>query len=295
MSVHVQPRVLYDAEFRTFSLYPGNSLYVFSISPELSLENLYWGKVLTSGFDLRYVSQSSRLAHFSTVEQYKIASPPKKLDSAETFDDLRDIWNRNASAGVDHVQSAETRERIRNRAWRKMPYKLKALAPEVTKPRSIPIPSSPSIRESINKTRSKSYSSLEELSTSSETSLHMKTTTSTVSKQTTIPQKVQASKRIFERTGGKLGKGGLCVEYSDHGTGDFRSPSFSVLDNVNGSTISPLRYHSHRIFAGKEVIPGGLPSIRCPTKADATTLIVTMVDEGSGLEVELVYGEFFLC
>ena len=42
--------------------------------------------------------------------------------------------------------------------------------------------------------------------------------------------------------GGKIGKGTLCVEYSDHGTGDFRSPSFTVIDNCNGSSISPLRY-----------------------------------------------------
>ena len=35
----------------------------------------------------------------------------------------------------------------------------------------------------------------------------------------------------FERSGGKIGKGMLCVEYSDHGTGDFRSPSFTVIDN----------------------------------------------------------------
>ena len=32
------------------------------------------------------------------------------------------------------------------------------------------------------------------------------------------------------------------MEYSDHGTGDFRSPSFTVIDNCNGSSISPLRY-----------------------------------------------------
>ena len=48
--------------------------------------------------------------------------------------------------------------------------------------------------------------------------------------------------QAFERSGGKIGKGMLCVEYADHGTGDFRAPSFTVIDNANGSSISPLRY-----------------------------------------------------
>jgi hypothetical protein len=62
--------IRFDATFKTFYLYPGNSLYAFSISPELSLEHLYWGKNLPSGYDLRYLSQSTRMAHFYTTEVF---------------------------------------------------------------------------------------------------------------------------------------------------------------------------------------------------------------------------------
>ena len=88
----------------------------------------------------------------------------------------------------------------------------------------------------------------------------------------------------------------LCTEYSDHGTGDFRSPSFIVVDNFNGSAISPLKYKKHRIYRGKLEMPDNLPSIRCLSAEEASTLVVTLADAGSGLEVDLVYGKdsFFL-
>ena len=37
----------------------------------------------------------------------------------------------------------------------------------------------------------------------------------------------------FDRKIGDLGKGTLCMEYSDLGTGDFRSPSFMVTRYVD--------------------------------------------------------------
>jgi hypothetical protein len=98
------------------------------------------------------------------------------------------------------------------------------------------------------------------------------------------------SRQTFERQLGKLGKGALCVEYSDHGTGDFRTPSFIVVDNYNGSAISPLRYRSHKIYKGKLPLEG-MPSIRCLNDNEASTLVVTMVDTVSGLEVDLIYGK----
>ena len=55
----------------------------------------------------------------------------------------------------------------------------------------------------------------------------------------------------FGRSIGAVGKGSLCVEYTDYGTGDFRSPSFAVVDNYNGSNISPLRYKHHAIYRGR--------------------------------------------
>jgi hypothetical protein len=71
-------------------IYIGNSLYAFSISPELTLEHLYWGETLHPGYDLRYLSQSSRMAHFSTAEAAPMRSPPNELAFA-TGDSMNKI------------------------------------------------------------------------------------------------------------------------------------------------------------------------------------------------------------
>lgn len=50
------------------------------------------------------------------------------------------------------------------------------------------------------------------------------------------------SYRIFDRSAtAQLGKGTLCMEYSDSGTGDFRTSAFCVK-SADSCTIAPLRY-----------------------------------------------------
>jgi hypothetical protein len=39
------------------------------------LEHLYWGETLHPGYDLRYLSQSNRMAHFATAEAAPVRSP----------------------------------------------------------------------------------------------------------------------------------------------------------------------------------------------------------------------------
>lgn len=97
--------------------------------------------------------------------------------------------------------------------------------------------------------------------------------------------------QTFNRTIGKVGKGGLCVEFADHGTGDFRTPSFLIVDNYNGSSISPLRYRRHRIYKGKLSMPDGMPGIKCESEDDASTLVVTLADVITGIEVDIIYGK----
>ncbi len=74
------------------------------------------------------------------------------------------------------------------------------------------------------------------------------------------------------------------------GTGDFRTPSFMMVDNFNGSSISPLRYRRHRIYKGKLAMPDGMPGLRCEDEDEASTLMVTLADVICGLEVDLIYG-----
>jgi hypothetical protein len=100
------------------------------------------------------------------------------------------------------------------------------------------------------------------------------------------------TRQTFDRKLGKIGKSTLCVEYSDHGTGDFRTPSLIVVDNYNGSAISPLRYRYHKIIKGKlPMYTENMPAIRCISDSEASTLIVTLVDAQTGLEVDLIYGK----
>ena len=94
--------------------------------------------------------------------------------------------------------------------------------------------------------------------------------------------------RVFDRASGSLGKGSLLLEYADSGTGDFRPPSFQCVC-PNGSTITPLKYMKHQIILGKVAMNGFLPHVRCDELAEASTLIVTLADRISGLEVDLIY------
>ena len=91
-----------------------------------------------------------------------------------------------------------------------------------------------------------------------------------------------------QNTGGHVGKGSLKLEWSDHGTGDFRRPSFCV-EYADGSTVSPLQYSRHFIVMGRlPMREPDMPHVRA-TEADATTLVVTMVDAHTGLRLEVHY------
>ena len=102
------------------------------------------------------------------------------------------------------------------------------------------------------------------------------------------------------------------LEWSEGGTGDYRVPSFEVR-YADGSTISPVQYCSHRIFAGRHRPDEGaltagfqadldddemsmasaadMPRVRSlgPRDARTTTLVVTLVDRFMKLFVDLVY------
>jgi alpha-galactosidase len=79
----------------------------------------------------------------------------------------------------------------------------------------------------------------------------------------------------------------MLYEYSDHGCGEFCNPSF-VVECENGSTATPLRYLKHNIITGKLPMPPYFPGIRLSVD-EATTLVVTMRDPCSGLEIDLIY------
>ena len=101
---------------------------------------------------------------------------------------------------------------------------------------------------------------------------------------------------VYRRKKSIVGKGAIKHEYSDFGTGDFRSPSFRLSYTSDGSHISPILYKSHRIIPGKvEMKDKCMPHIRSWAKTPAeekkfaTTLIITMSDKHTGFEIDLIY------
>lgn len=79
----------------------------------------------------------------------------------------------------------------------------------------------------------------------------------------------------------------LPQEYSTCGVGDFRLPSLE-LELPNGSQLSDLRYQGYEIREGKYALPG-LPAFH---GEGGETLVVRLMDEAAGVEVELYYGVF---
>lgn len=79
----------------------------------------------------------------------------------------------------------------------------------------------------------------------------------------------------------------LPQEYPGYGTSDFRVPAYEV-QLENGSTITDLRYDSHKITKGKPKLQG-LPATYVESDDEAETLEITLKDSLIGLDVILSY------
>ena len=82
----------------------------------------------------------------------------------------------------------------------------------------------------------------------------------------------------------------LPFEYPCYGTSDFRTPAFDLIDS-QGYGISDPRLVSWQIVPGKPELDG-LPSSYCESPEEAQTLILTLKDAVSALEIELFYTAF---
>lgn len=79
-------------------------------------------------------------------------------------------------------------------------------------------------------------------------------------------------------------------DYPGHGAGDYREPAFEVR-YADGSQVSNLHYVAHRIFAGKPPLEG-LPATWTATAEEAESLVITLRDPVTLLQVELNYSLF---
>ena len=83
------------------------------------------------------------------------------------------------------------------------------------------------------------------------------------------------------------------MEYPTNGRGDFRVCALSVR-GADGSSVTDLRYVSHRVTAGKPDLPG-LPHLYVTDDTQCETLEVTLCDPCTNVEAVLVYTVFHDC
>ncbi|GGA27078.1 alpha-galactosidase [Paenibacillus physcomitrellae] len=79
----------------------------------------------------------------------------------------------------------------------------------------------------------------------------------------------------------------LPQEYPGFGTGDFGAPAYQI-GQEDGSTVTDLRYISHKIYAGKPSLPG-LPATYVESDSEADTLELLLEDQLTGLQATLLY------
>ncbi len=79
-------------------------------------------------------------------------------------------------------------------------------------------------------------------------------------------------------------------EYPSYGTGDYRSPAFSVLQE-NGSRVMNFTFRGYEVTPGKPALPG-LPATYVEKDEEADTLSVFLADELAGTELTLSYTVF---
>lgn len=79
-------------------------------------------------------------------------------------------------------------------------------------------------------------------------------------------------------------------EYPAFGAGDLKNPAYQIKD-IRGNYISDARYVSHRIYQGKEALPG-LPSTFCKEGDKVDSLEIRLEDPLLGLAILLTYTVF---
>jgi alpha-galactosidase len=275
----------FDPVSRIFRLISRRSLYAFRITPRTNLiEHLYWGTRLAESDELSFLALNSVLmkSPFDPTSQV-IAEGVR--DTAVATVPSSDLWkavsrgarSQGAGLGVDQ-------RRLENLSWRQWVKETKQ--PECGGGREDTFPSSP--REAtLLLSPSRLSLSTAEFTTPSAAMLRSPSRALMSPRASPMPQPDTETQEI-------LSKNSLLLEFSDAGTGDYRSPS--VRATARMSDITPLEYHAHRLIRGKAPVQEGieswLPGVRCESESDCATIIVTMRDKVTGLEVDLIYSVF---
>ncbi|WP_125702158.1 alpha-galactosidase [Lacticaseibacillus daqingensis] len=81
--------------------------------------------------------------------------------------------------------------------------------------------------------------------------------------------------------------GSICAEWPGGGQGDYRYPAFQMRQH-NGSPLASLRFKALQIREGKPVLEG-LPQFFVVSDDEAETLVLTLTDTTTAVEVTLYY------
>jgi alpha-galactosidase len=252
------------------------------------LEHLYWGVDLGEKVSLTYLQRANVKLTFQTAPSEDVLTPAGPIDAvkstAETMTPSK-AWKKYRGAHDVYRRRAE------NASWRI--WGRHRLGKPNTPASPSPLDKTPARASSPVPVwgRNRSFSSTELFKMSSSSGptsvLHKK---KNVAPHHADTGPVAAAKKEL------VGPGTIKQEFSDHGTGDFRSPSFQVSYEKDGSFVSPLTYKSHKIINGRLPMKvAHMPHIRswAANKAEeadfGTTLVVTLVDSFTNLEVDLNY------
>ena len=300
--------VFYDPKSRLFRLITTTSLYAFRITPRTNqIEHLYWGSRLNEEDELSFLSLNSVMmkSPFDPTSQAFVdvgqaADSPANMSSS-------DMWRIASRDARQPTMPVGTQQRLENMSWRQWGMETAGM----------------SINESSALFRSPSRALLSSLSPLSDDSPSQGVSLDTIGEddeaiadlETPRSAMLQLPSAAMLRTPSRallspraagmplpsaglpgttqdiVGKNSLLLEFSDSGTGDYRAPSFRATARL--SDITPVEYHAHRIFRGKaeltELEGGFLPTVRSESTDDCATVVVTLRDRVTGLEVDLVY------
>lgn len=281
-----QPRVklagtvVVDEAGKHFRLYSKSSMYAFCVDPVGRIEHLYWGKALPPNDDLTYLSFSNGPAKLQRAAVAKNHLRAKASAPVSTGKEALGSDEDNGIALLDSESSVDGGTVKNYSNMHTIEGTEKSLAGDTT-----------TADTHMAMTSALGISNLQDLLDAG--SVFRAQIDSSTSIKCPLPWE---NPRTFlgEWAGAAtFGRPSKLLEFGEGSTGDYRSPSFD-LRFQDGGRVCPFRYQSHRVVSGKQPmqhINGRLPELHANVE-NATTLVVTLVDEQSLLECDLVYTVF---
>lgn len=272
--------VVVDEGAKLFRLYSKSSMYAFCVDPVGRIEHLYWGKALPPTDELAYLSFSqgpAKLQRAAVAKKYLRAKP-----STAAL-----VGNDASGSDTEHGNDLSDSDSSMDGG----PPNCSECVPSHTSAESALTRDDSSAGEHRDRITAPGINNVQDLLDAGSV-FRAQIDTSTNIK---CPLPWENPRTFLGEWAGAatFGKPTKLLEFGEGSTGDYRSPSFDLKFH-DGGKVCPFRYTSHRVLPGKpsmQNLNGTLPELYTNAN-DATTLVVTLVDEKSFLECDLVYTVF---